>query len=160
MRIEELLDLERIALNFEAKDKKHALQQLAKLCSAVCPGTSPKTLLSALMKRENLGSTGIGGGIAIPHARIDKISAPVGLLAVSKKGNDFSALDGEPVHLFFVIVYPQASVGEHLKALSKIARLMRDAFIRDSILQAESPEQVMRILVAEEAREKELCLKK
>jgi len=156
MKIDKLLTVERIELDFEAKDKKNVLQQLSKLFSKAYPGIVQKNLFSSLLKRENLGSTGIGGGVAIPHARLDKVTAPAGFLAVSKQGIEFNSLDGEAVHLFFLMVYPKDSIGEHLKALAKVAKLMRDKFVRDSVLAADSPEKVIQVLVSEESREEAL----
>jgi len=156
MKIEELLSESGIVLDFEGKDKRQALQLLARKFSTSCPKISQKSLLSALLKREALGSTAIGNGVAIPHARINAITASKGFLAISRKGIEFSALDGNPVHILFAIAYPEKSVGEHLKVLSIVAKLLRDKFIRDLILAANSPEQVLKVLVEEEARENTL----
>ncbi|HNV85847.1 MAG TPA: PTS sugar transporter subunit IIA [Candidatus Omnitrophota bacterium] len=156
MKIEELLSESEIVLDFEGEDKRQALQLLVRKFSASCPKVSQKSLLSALLKREALGSTGIGNGVAIPHARISAITASKGFLAVSRKGIEFNALDGKPVHILFLIAYPEKSVGEHLKALSNVAKLLRDKFIRDLILASDSPGQVLKVLVEEEARENTL----
>lgn len=152
MKIDELLNSSAILFDFEAATKDDALKNLAKRFCAVYSDVSPRSLLSILRKREQLGSTGIGGGVAIPHARSDKMTKPVSLLAISKRGVEFHALDGEPVYIFFLIVDPQQPVGDHLKALAKIAKLLRDKFVRDSILHADSSSRVMEILQLEDAR--------
>ncbi|MBI4550286.1 MAG: PTS sugar transporter subunit IIA [Candidatus Omnitrophica bacterium] len=152
MKIEELLDSSAILFEFEAESKDDALKNLAKHFSAIYTDVSSRSLLNILRKREQLGSTGIGGGVAIPHARSDKMTKPVSMLAISRKGVEFQALDGEPVYIFFLIVDPQQPVGDHLKALAKIAKLLRDKFVRDSILRADSTVRVMEILQLEDAR--------
>lgn len=100
-----------IILQFEAKNKKEALRKPAEKFHEVHSSVDPKLLLSALMLREELGSKGLGNGIAMPHSKSEEIPEPQGLLASSKKGIDFHALDGELVHVLFLMVYPQNPVG-------------------------------------------------
>lgn len=159
MKIEELLNISAISLHFEAHDKEEALKQLAKKFTDLYGEISYLSLLRALRKREEVGSTGIGGGIAIPHAKTAHLNKTIGLLAVSGCGVEFKALDGNPVNIFLLMVYPERSVGDHLKALAKMARFLRDKFVQDSILRADSPDRVMQILLTEEARNEIFCEK-
>jgi mannitol/fructose-specific phosphotransferase system IIA component (Ntr-type) len=83
-------------------------------------------IVKAIMKREDLGSTGIGRGVAVPHTKHPSVDRLVGTVAVSRKGIDFESLDGEPVHLFFLLVSPPDRPGDHLRALENISRQLRD----------------------------------
>jgi len=87
---------------------------------------SSKKVIKALMDREELGSTGIGAGVAVPHAKHDSVSDLVGVLGRSKKGINFDALDGEPVHVLFLLLSSKSASGAHLEALAYISRLVRD----------------------------------
>ena len=151
MKVQELMAVTHIVTGFEAKSKDLALRQLVKEFADLHPKLSARTLLAALLKREEMGSTGIGGGIAIPHSKMAQVDKPTGLLALSKGGVDFKALDGEPVFLFFLLVYPESSVEEHLKALAKAAKIFRDNFVKQSVLAADSPKKIMQILLSKEA---------
>ena len=152
MKVSELISASSILLQFEAKNKKEALRKLAEKFHEAHPKVDPKLLLSALIQREALGSTGLGNGIAIPHTKSEELSRPQGLLAVSKKGIDFHALDGELVHVFFLMVYPQNPVGVHLVVLAGLARLLRDDFVVGLIRRAVTPGQVIKIICEQEAR--------
>ena len=157
MKVSELINSSSILLQFEAKNKKEALRKLAEKFHEVHSNVDPKLLLSALMRREELGSTGLGNGIAIPHAKAEEIPEPQGLLAVSRKGIDFHALDGELVHVFFLMVYPQNPVGVHLIVLAGLARLLRDDFVVGLIRRAVKPGQVIKIISEQEERIKVLA---
>ena len=112
------------ALN--ANSKKQILQELAAKAAQLC-GQSERTILETLQQRENLGSTGVGNGIAIPHGKLPKLNKLFGLLVRLERPVDFDALDGEPVDLVFLLLAPQAAGADHLKALARVARLLRDA---------------------------------
>ena len=101
-------------------------------------------LVQILLKRESLGSTGIGQGVAIPHGKSDCVTQLVGAFGVSETGVDFDSLDGEPVHLFFILIAPQNSTGTHLKILAKISRLLKDKFFRQALRESKSPEEVLK----------------
>jgi PTS system nitrogen regulatory IIA component len=104
----------------------------------------------SLLEREKLGSTGIGQGIAIPHAKCAAIDHVVAALGVSKKGIDFDALDGEPVYLIFLLVAPPDSSGLHLKALARISRLLKDKFFRQALREAKSSDEIQKIIKEED----------
>lgn len=152
MKVSKLLSTSSILLQFEAKNKKEALQKLAEKFHEIYPKVKPKPLFSSLVQREELGSTGLGNGIAIPHAKSEEVREPKGLLAVSKNGVDFHALDGDPVHVFFLMVYPKEPVGVHLVVLAGLARLLRDEFVVGLIRKAATPRQIVKIIGEQEAR--------
>ena len=107
-------------------------------------------LVQTLMKRESLGSTGIGQGVAIPHGKSDAVTTLVGAFAVSRVGVSFDSLDGEPVHLFFLLVAPEDSAGPHLKALARISRLLKDKHFRDGLKHAKDEKVLLKIVKDED----------
>jgi len=104
------------------------------------------------MAREALGSTGIGQGIAIPHGKSDCVTKLVSAFGVSRTGVPFDSLDGEPVHLFFLLVAPEDSAGPHLKALARISRLLKDKHFRDTLRLAKDEPELVKTLRDEDAR--------
>jgi len=112
----------------KAVSKKQLLQELSSF-AAELSGISERDVFDALLQRERLGSTGIGNGIAIPHGKLPKIGRLFGVFARLEKPVDFESLDGEPVDLVFLLLAPEGAGADHLKALSRIARALRDPAI-------------------------------
>lgn len=110
---------------FEAKTKKEALQDLS-VRAAGLTGLDGRTIYDTLLQRERLGSTGLGRGIAIPHVKLSGVDGIVSLFARLVEPIDFESLDGEPVDLIFVLLAPDHAGGDHLKALARISRLVRE----------------------------------
>src|SRR5438477_5379388 len=106
--------------------KKQALQELAAK-AAELSGQNERTIFETLLQREKLGSTGVGNGIAIPHGKLPKLDRLFGLFARLERPIDFEALDGQPVDLVFLLLAPETAGADHLKALARVARLLRDA---------------------------------
>ncbi|MDD5730260.1 MAG: PTS sugar transporter subunit IIA [Candidatus Omnitrophica bacterium] len=109
-------------------------------------------IIDALMERESLGSTAIGQGIAIPHAKTDAVNKLVGAFGLSKKGVDFDSLDGEPVYIFFLLVAPQDSAGPHLKALARISRLFKDKYFRENLRVCEDDKAIIKTISQEDEK--------
>jgi PTS system nitrogen regulatory IIA component len=109
-------------------------------------------LIEALMGREALSSTAIGQGIAIPHAKSDCVSKLLAAFGLSKKGVDFDSLDGEPAHIFFLLVAPQDTAGPHLKALARISRLLKDKYFRDTLRNCTDDKSVIKIIAKEDEK--------
>src|SRR5215467_9618809 len=105
--------------------KKQVLQELAAK-AAELSGQNERTVLEILQQREKLGSTGVGNGIAIPHGKLPKLNKLFGLFARLERPVDFEALDGQPVDLVFLLLAPEGAGADHLKALARVARLLRD----------------------------------
>src|SRR5215813_11608577 len=105
--------------------KKQALQELAAK-AAQLTGQNERAVFEVLMQREKLGSTGVGNGIAIPHGKLPKLEKLFGLFARLDRPIDFEALDGQPVDLVFLLLAPETAGADHLKALARVARLLRD----------------------------------
>lgn len=138
MKLSSLIPPEAILDELEATDKKGALKEMLKaLCAAgrVKQESAP-ALVEALMGREKLGSTGIGKGVGVPHATSEKVQGLVGAFGRSRGGIDFAALDGQPVHLVFLLLASKDSSGRNLEALARVAKLVRDdrfcRFLRDA----------------------------
>jgi len=125
MQIKEFLSPDDVLVDLRASGKDALLHDLAQL-AAKAAGIDAAAATSAIDKREGLGSTGMGGGIAIPHARIAGLMKPVGVLAKLKRPIDFAAIDGNPVDLVFLLLLPLSQGGE-LTALAAVARKLRDA---------------------------------
>jgi PTS system nitrogen regulatory IIA component len=105
--------------------KKQALQEIAAK-AAELTGQSDRAILEILLQREKLGSTGVGNGVAIPHGKLPKLNNVFGLFARLERAVDFEALDGQPVDLVFLLLAPEGAGADHLKALARVARLLRD----------------------------------
>jgi nitrogen PTS system EIIA component len=125
MRLTDLLRPEAIVSSLKAATKKQALIELSEK-AAELSGVSAREIFDALLYREKLGSTGIGDGVAIPHGKLAKLKNIFGVFARLERPIDFEALDGAPVDLIFLLMAPEASGADHLKALACAARLLRD----------------------------------
>ncbi len=152
MKITEFLDVKGIHLDLRASEKQDILKELVDVLAEVKDIGDKKLILKALLERESLGSTGIGQGIAIPHGKTDKVKELISVLAISKQGVNFEALDGEPVYIFFLLVAPKDAAGPHLKALAQISRMLRDTYFCDLLRRCESAEQVYDLIRKEENR--------
>lgn len=152
MKITDILGKQAIKLGMEATDKEGALKELVEVLAKVKDIGDKKALVKGLIERENLGSTGIGQGIAIPHAKTDRIAELIAVLGISRKGVDFDALDGEPVFIFFLLAAPKDSAGPHLKALAKISRLLRDSYFCELLKRAKDASEIYEIMRGEEEK--------
>jgi len=118
--------------------KKDTLRELSRIIFQDNPQYDSEKVVNVLLEREKLGSTGIGDGIAIPHGKLAMLDELVVAFGRSPEGIDFNAMDGKPVHLFFLLLAPESSAGVHLKALAKISRMLKDADFRMKLLHAKS----------------------
>jgi mannitol/fructose-specific phosphotransferase system IIA component (Ntr-type) len=147
----DLLTPDRIRVPVAASDKPGVLRELVQLL-ADRSGAPFEPLLNAVLEREAVLSTGIGHGIAIPHAKSSVVDQLWLVCGSAPDGIAFDALDGQPVRLFFLLLGPDSAAGQHVKALSRIARLVRGDTVREALLCAESPEAFHQILVEAEER--------
>ena len=152
MKISEILDKKAIKIGMSAITKEDTLKELVKILAQIEDIGDPNGIVKALIERENLGSTGIGQGIAIPHGKTDKVKRLVAVLGISKNGVNFDALDGEPVYIFFLLVAPKATAGPHLKALAQISRLLRDSYFCELIRKCKTEEDVFNLIKNEEEK--------
>ena len=129
----------------KVNNKKQALQEMAAR-AAVLSGHSEKAIFEILMQREKLGSTAIGAGVAIPHGKMPNLTRLFGLFARLDRPIDFEALDGQPVDLIFLLLAPEGAGADHLKALARIARLLRDPGITHKLRASHDAESLYAVL--------------
>ena len=115
-------------------------------------GTSATTIFDSILQRESLGSTGVGDGVAIPHAKLPELSSVIGALGISRKGIPYDAIDNEPVHLIFMLLVPENSGGVHLKALARIARLLKNEKFRDELLTLDTAANIYSAFIEQDSR--------
>ncbi|MCM8801534.1 MAG: PTS sugar transporter subunit IIA [Candidatus Omnitrophica bacterium] len=154
MKIMDFLSKKAIVVDLKSTKKEEVIKELVE--ALINAGEIEKRyrnkLLEALMAREALGSTAIGQGVAIPHAKSDCVSKLVAAFGLSKKGVDFDSLDGEPAYIFFLLIAPQDSAGPHLKALARISRLLKDKFFRESLRACEDEKSILKIISQEDEK--------
>ncbi len=152
MKIMDILVKDAVILDLASRTKQDLLSEMAKSLAEAEPTLDATRLVEVLVEREGLQSTGIGEGVAIPHGKMPGLSRLLASFARSRAGLDFESIDGQPTHLFFLLVVPEDSGGQHLKALARISRFFRDAAFRKSLLEAESRETVFRAIEEEDAK--------
>ena len=147
MQITTFLKREFIIEEMKAATKEAALAELAAVLTQAGSPDDQAEMVKVLLARERLGSTGIGDGIAIPHGKIGGLGDLMIAIGRSNKGIDFNAMDSKPVHLFFLLMAPENSSGQHLKVLARISRLLKDNVLRKNLMEAESPDKLFNLLV-------------
>ncbi len=125
MTITDLVAPEAIVPALKVSSKKQALQDLAAR-AATLTGQNERAIFEVLLQREKLGTTAVGYGVAIPHGKLPKLTKMFGMFARLDRAIDFEALDGQPVDLVFLLLAPEGAGADHLKALARVARLLRD----------------------------------
>ena len=152
MKVTDILVREAAILDLSASDKDGVLGEIARSLAATDASVDGDALLAVLREREQLQSTGIGDGVAIPHGKLGGIDKLLAVFARSSSGIDFDAIDGEPTRLFFALVVPEHSGGQHLKALARISRFLRDESFRDKLANAADLDAVFRAIEEEDAK--------
>ncbi|PKL90669.1 MAG: hypothetical protein CVV21_11580 [Candidatus Goldiibacteriota bacterium HGW-Goldbacteria-1] len=150
MRILDFLEKDSIELNLKAKNKKEAIEEIVEILKKKNAIIDKDVTIESLLEREELGSTGVGQGIAIPHSKTKGVKELIGAFAISKNGVEFDALDGEPVHIFFLLLAPEGAAGVMLKALARVSNFLKNKYYRKKILDAVDKEAVIQIIEEEE----------
>lgn len=150
MKISELLAQDAVVPEMHATTKEEALVELTEALLASGCVLDKDEVLRILQERENLGSTGIGDGVAIPHGKLKNLDRLVMSFGRSREGVDFDSMDGKPAHLFFLLVAPEESVGIHLKTLARISKLLKDEGVRQQLIEALDRETICSIIFNEE----------
>lgn len=145
-KLGDLLTADAIIFQMEGKERKDVFRALAKKASETF-SLDENLVFEAILERENLGGTGLGDGVAVPHARIKGIDHSYGVFALLKEAVDFEGPDGRPADLVFLLLSPEDAAANHLKALSKVTRIMRQASIRASLRNARSKDALYALLV-------------
>ena len=154
MQIMEFLSKKAIVTDIKSTKKADVIREMvdALIGAGEVEKRHRNKLIEALMARETLGSTAIGQGIAIPHAKLDGVSKLVAAFGLSKKGIDFDSLDGDLAFIFFLLLAPQDSAGPHLKALARISRLLKDKYFRDTLRSCTDEKSIVKIITEEDAK--------
>lgn len=149
MKILDILQEDAILDDLKSQTKKGILEELV-VPLARSTGRDQKDLVRVLMDRERLGSTGIGGGIGIPHGKIKDLESLVLGFGLSRKGVDFEAIDGQPTHIFFILITPENSTGLHLKLLARISRILKNDHFKEKLQNAKSQDEILSIIKEED----------
>ncbi|NQT09597.1 MAG: PTS sugar transporter subunit IIA [Desulfobacteraceae bacterium] len=149
MKILEVLDKEAIIVELKSDDKKGVLEELVTPAARIA-GVNHEEVMRVLLERERLGSTGIGGGIGIPHGKLKGLKSLVLGFGLSRKGVDFESMDGKPTHIFFLLVTPENSTGLHLKLLARISRILKNDLFKEKLLGAAGRDEILSIIKEEE----------
>ncbi len=149
MKILDVLHPEAILADLKSQDKKGILEELVEPISRIT-GMKHSELVRVLMDREQLGSTGIGEGIGIPHGKIKGLDSMIIGFGLSKRGVDFDSMDNKPTHLFFTLITPDQSTGLHLKLLARISRLLKNDGFKHSLINASTPDEILTIIEVED----------
>ncbi len=152
MRIADLLTEDRIAVRLRGRSKEDVLREMADQIASGSPALERNALYGALLDRESTASTGIGEGVAIPHTKIAGAETLMIAVGVSREGVEFGSIDGQPAHIFVVLVAPEHCAGDHLKALARVSRLCRDSAFRGKLLVVETPHVAFELIATEDAR--------
>lgn len=145
MKILDVLHPDAILVDLKSQDKKSVLEELVEPISHIT-GMDHHELVRVLMDREQLGSTGIGDGIGIPHGKVKGLESMIIGFGLSKRGVEFDSIDNKPTNLFFTLITPDQSTGLHLKLLARISRLLKNDSFRRSLLNASSPEEILNLI--------------
>ncbi|MCK4467046.1 MAG: PTS sugar transporter subunit IIA [Desulfobacterales bacterium] len=151
MKILEVLDKEANLLDLKSDDKKGVLEELVTPAARIA-GVNHEEVMQVLLEREQLGSTGIGGGIGIPHGKLKGLKSLVLGFGLSRKGVDFESIDGKPTHIFFLLVTPENSTGLHLKLLARISRILKNDLFKERLMQATDSVEILSIIKEEDDR--------
>ncbi len=150
MKILDILAVDSIVPELKGKTKHQVLEELIDAVKQNKPQVNSERLMKVLLERERLGSTGIGDGIAIPHGKLKEIDDLVLSFGRSTQGIDFESMDGKPVHLFFLLVAPESCAGIHLRALARIARLLKNGVVRKRLGKVDNREDIVSIIQQED----------
>ena len=154
MKFSDFVAVEAIRPNIAATSKEGVILEMKQslVDAGKIAANEMESIVKAIMKREDLGSTGIGRGVAVPHTKHPSVNRLIGTVAISQGGVDFESLDGDPVQLFFLLVSPPDRPGDHLRALENISRQLRDDSFCKTLKEATGPQDVWRLLEEADAQ--------
>ncbi|MBI4370080.1 MAG: PTS sugar transporter subunit IIA, partial [Elusimicrobia bacterium] len=150
IRLLDFLKPENILLDIKSSDKSELLKEFVDILMAAESPEIRLEIVQALLDREKLGSTGIGSGVAVPHAKSNRANQIHCAMGISKKGVEFEAMDKSPVHIVFLLVAPPNSQSEHLNILARIVRLLKDRVFRQALRESKNKEEVLKLIAAED----------
>ena len=147
MNIADMFKKEFIIEELKSRTRREVLTELSEMFSHANIRVDYDNMVEVLLEREKLGSTGIGGGIAIPHGKLAGLENLIVSFGKSTDGIDFDSMDGKPVHIFFLLMAPENSAGQHLKALARISRMLKDDSFKTDLIKATSVESLYRVII-------------
>lgn len=152
MKITDFLTPDRVIADLTEKEKSAVLKEMAGQLAGSESGLDATQILKVLQDREKISTTAIGEGVAIPHGKLPNVQNVSALFARSLQGVDFASLDGEPTYLFFTLIAPQDAAADHLKALARISRLLKDPDLRRRLLAAATNQELYNIIAVEDQK--------
>jgi nitrogen PTS system EIIA component len=152
MHLSDLLNERAISLSMAARDKESAIKELVQLLEAAHGVNTKGEILSKVLQRESMMSTGIGNGVAIPHGKTRLLDHLVAACGVSPRGIEFDSMDGENANLFILLVSPESLRGPHVKALANVSRLLKEESVRSALRESKEPAEFLNVLREAESR--------
>ncbi len=152
MKITDFLNIDSVLPTLASRDKTSAIGEMAGLLAACHGELDRQKVLEVLLERERISTTAIGEGVAIPHGKLADVEQVWGVFARSPEGVDFASLDGQPTHLFFALIAPQNAAADHLKALARISRLLKDEGFRRRLMEAQTRKELYTIIAEEDEK--------
>jgi nitrogen PTS system EIIA component len=150
LKLTDFLDADRIIPDLKEKEKRAVLKEMAARIAALDHSLNAEKLFDTLLEREKISSTAIGEGVAIPHGKLVGGPKLTGIFARSVQGANFESLDGGPTHLFFVLLAPEDAAADHLKALARISRLLKNGSFRARLMQGKTAEEIFHVIKEED----------
>jgi nitrogen PTS system EIIA component len=152
VKITDFLTVNAIIPALKQGEKKELLEELANVLVASRPTLDKEKVLAVLLERERISTTAIGEGVAIPHGKLAGVDRVMGAFARSPEGVDFASLDGGPTYLFFALIAPENAAADHLKALARISRLLKDEAFRRRLMAGQSAEELFATIAEEDEK--------
>jgi PTS system nitrogen regulatory IIA component len=152
LKITDFLTEKAVIPDLAAREKNAVLKEMATALVVNHPVLDEKKVLDVLLERERISTTAIGEGVAIPHGKLREVDRVVGIFARSLAGVDFASLDGAPTHLFFVLIAPENAAADHLKALARISRLLKDPTFRSRLIEGKTGPEIFAIIAHEDQK--------
>ena len=152
MKITDFLSVQTVIPVLQSREKNAVLQEMADWLASQHRHLDGRRVLEVLLEREKISTTAIGEGVAIPHGKLPGVERVVGVFARSPEGIEFASLDGEPTHLFFTLIAPEDAAADHLKALARISRLLKDPAFRSRLMRGQTREEIFDIIAEEDQK--------
>ena len=152
MKITDFLSVQTVIPTLASREKNAVLQEIAGWLASTHPSLDKKRILEVLLERERISTTAIGEGVAIPHGKLREVERVLGVFARSPEGVDFASLDGGPTHLFFVLIAPENAAADHLKALARISRLLKDETFRRRLMEGKTSQEIFQTIAQEDQK--------
>lgn len=152
MKITDFLNAQNVIPTLASREKNAVLREVADGLASAHPPLDKNRVLQVLLDRERISTTAIGEGVAIPHGKLPGVDHVIGVFARSAEGIDFASLDGAPTHLFFVLIAPENAAADHLKALARISRLLKDEVFRRRLMEAKTRQEIFQTIAEEDQK--------